>query len=312
MIVRAPSWEDVPAVLSLARAADVAVIGDSDWIESDLRAEWKQLDLAHDAWLVELDGALAGYATFSSRGGGRLLGDGYVHPDARGRGVGGELLRLTEERARLELERIDPAERVYLQNATLLTEREDCTPRLYEAHGYAPVRHFWRMVIDLDPAPPLPAAPPAGVELVPYEHPRHARAVHAAQQEAFADHWEHREVPWEQWEHERFGDDRFDPSLWLLAMEGDEIAGFSLNYWKTGGDWGWIGSIGVRRPWRRRGIAEALLRASFAEFARRGETRVGLGVDGQSPTGATRLYERVGMRIFWRAVVYEKELRARG
>jgi mycothiol synthase len=136
--------------------------------------------------------------------------------------------------------------------------------------------------------------------------------VHAAQQEAFADHWEHREVPWEEWERERFGDDRFDPSLWLLAVDGDEIAGFSLNYWKTGGDWGWIGSIGVRRPWRRRGIAEALLRASFAEFARRGETRVGLGVDGQSPTGATRLYERVGMRIFWRAVVYEKELRAGG
>jgi mycothiol synthase len=305
--VRRPGWDDLPLVLELARAADIAIIGDSDWIEEDLRAEWREVDLGRDAWLVELDGRLAGYATFTAKGG-RLLGDGYVEPGHRGRGVGTRLLELTEERALEELERVNAAERVYLQNATLLADDDRCTPGLYARHGYAPVRHFWRMVIDLDAEPAAPVLPD-GIAIVRYRHPDDAEAVHAAHMEAFRDHWEHRDVPFAEWAERRFGDDRFDPSLWLLARDGDEIAGIALNAWKTGGDWGFVDTLGVRRAWRRRGIAEALLRASFAELRRRGETRVGLGVDAQSPTGATRLYERVGMRIFWRAVVYEKELR---
>ena len=84
----------------------------------------------------------------------------------------------------------------------------------------------------------------------------------------------------------------------------------NLCYWKRHGDWGWIGTLGVRPAWRRRGIAEALLATAFAEFHRRCERRAALGVDAQSPTGATRLYEKAGMRVFWEAVVYEKEIRA--
>lgn len=309
MTVRRPGWDDLPAVLELARAADVAVIGDSDWIEEDLRAEWRELDLERDAWLVERDGELAGYATFAATGG-RLRADGYVHPRHRGRGVGTELLRLTEERAAAEAERVPAPERVYLQNATLLGDGDRCTPRLYERGGYAPVRHFWRLVAHLDTLPETEPRPlPPGVELVPYDHPHDAEAVHAAYEEAFRDHWEHRPTPFDEWARRRFGDQRFDPSLWLLARAGDELAGFALNAWKTGGDWGWVDALGVRPAWRRRGIAEALLHAAFAEFRRRGETRVALGVDAQSPTGATRLYERAGMRVFWRAVVWEKELR---
>jgi hypothetical protein len=43
------------------------------------------------------------------------------------------------------------------------------------------------------------------------------------------------------------------------------------------------------------------------EFARRGEKRVGLGVDAESETGATRLYERVGMHVAFQANVFRKD-----
>jgi mycothiol synthase len=306
--VRRPSWDDLPAVLELAQAADIAVIGESDWLEDDLRAEWNELDLERDAWLVELDGTLAGYATFEAKGP-RLLADGYVQPELRGRGVGSELLRLTEERARAEIAVIDAGERVYLQNATLLDE-SSCTTRLYEVNDYVSVRHFWRMVIDLDEEP-LAVAAPSGLEIGLYD-PAEERAVHAAHQEAFADHWEHRHQSWEEWQEKRLRDARADTSLWLVARDGGDVAGVALNYWKHSGDWGWVGSLGVRRAWRGRGLGEALLRSSFRELWLRGERTVALGVDAQSPTGATRLYERVGMRVFWRAVVYEKELRPGG
>ena len=73
---------------------------------------------------------------------------------------------------------------------------------------------------------------------------------------------------------------------------------------------GWIDTLGVRRPWRRQGLAEALLYHSFAELRRRGRTRVELGVDASSLTGATRLYEKAGMRAIREFTSFEKELRA--
>ena len=88
------------------------------------------------------------------------------------------------------------------------------------------------------------------------------------------------------------------PDLWWLVRDGDEIAGVCLNRMGDAGepDHGYVHILGVRRPWRRRGLGEALLRHSFRDFWRRGvSTRVSLDVDGENTTGAVRLYERVGM-----------------
>lgn len=85
MRVRHPDWNDAADVLALVRAADEAVLDESDWTADDLREEWEELDLGRDAWLVEVEGSLAGYASIEDRGGGRLLADGYVLPDLRGR-----------------------------------------------------------------------------------------------------------------------------------------------------------------------------------------------------------------------------------
>jgi ribosomal protein S18 acetylase RimI-like enzyme len=93
----------------------------------------------------------------------------------------------------------------------------------------------------------------------------------------------------------------------MIAWDGDQIAGFSLNRYRMGS--GWIGTLGVRRPWRKRGLGEALLLHSFGEFYRRGTKTVGLGVDAQNPTGATRLYQKAGMYPASEFVIYEKELR---
>lgn len=307
-IVRRPATlADLPEVLALAQASDVVLIGESDWTEADLREEWDEYDLGRDVFLLELGGRLAGYAAFERRGSsGRILADGYVHPELTGQGVGTELLRLTEARAREEVASVPAGERVYLQNAALASD--PAAPALFAAHGYEPVRRHWRMVIDLE-RPPEPQVPP-GIEVRLFQEPQERQVVHETIEEAFADHWEHRRRSFEEWSRRAFDVEGYDPTLVWVALEGDEVVAANLGYWKRQGDWGWIGSIGVRPPWRRRGIAEALLETSFAEFLRRGERRVGLGVDAESPTGATRLYEKVGMRVFWEAVVYEKELRA--
>src|SRR5207248_11800559 len=99
---------------------------------------------------------------------------------------------------------------------------------------------------------------------------------------------------------------RADLSLWTAVWDGDQIAGTLIAAPELGG--GWVASIGVREPWRRRGLGLALLRRSFGQFWDRGERRVQLGVDAGNATGALRLYERAGMHVVWEAVVYEKEL----
>ena len=305
MNVRAPVAADLEAVLEVLRAADASVAGDSDWSASDLTNTWAELDLERDARVFELDGRVAGYGDFFARSGGRMQGDGYVHPDFRRRGIGSEIIRLFEARAFEKAAEVPDGERVYLQNATLDTD--DCTMRFYRERGYEAVRGFRGMVIDLDDEPEV--APVAGIDIRPYLHPDEARAFHEAHQDSFASHWEHRPRPWEEWEEHRLGRETFDPTLWWGAYEGENLAGIVLAEEKRNPDRGWIDVLGVRSDYRRRGIAEALLKTAFAEFWRRGERKIGLGVDAESPTGATRVYERAGMRTLWQAVVYEKELR---
>ena len=130
MNVRPPAPEDFGAVLELLTAADVADAGVTDWTEQSLRDEWTDHDLERDAWVVELDGRIAAYATFDDRGGGRLITVGAVHPELRGRGVGSELIRVSERRA------AEAPERRVLQNATLA--EDDAARALYADRGYTP------------------------------------------------------------------------------------------------------------------------------------------------------------------------------
>ena len=141
-------------------------------------------------------------------------------------------------------------------------------------------------------------------------------AILRAVDEAFEDHWGHVDRSGDQERIRRFRhsvetDEDHDPSLWYLAMDGNEIAGVALCASRLGADreTGMVNTLGVRRPWRRQGLGLALLHHAFGEFFTRGYQRVGLGVDTQNLSGATRLYEKAGMQVDRELVVYEKELR---
>ena len=135
-----------------------------------------------------------------------------------------------------------------------------------------------------------------------------AHAFYDALDEAFQDHWEHHSIPLERWWEEKQRAPGFDPTLWFVVRDGEEIAASIRNDPERNGG-GYVGALGVRRRWRGRGLGRALLLQTFGEFHRRGVRRVTLGVDAESPTGATVLYESVGMEVESEAVVFEKEFR---
>jgi mycothiol synthase len=164
------------------------------------------------------------------------------------------------------------------------------------------------MRIDLRDDLPEPSWPD-GISVRTME-PGDEERVYEANNEAFADDWHFQPQPFERWCSDAFGREGFDPTLVLLAEDDGELAGFSASSWHFSGDpeFGWIGILGVRPRWRRRGLATALLLHSFQDFRGRGATRVGLGVDAQNTTGAVELYERVGMHVARRNDTYEKQL----
>jgi mycothiol synthase len=183
---------------------------------------------------------------------------------------------------------------------------DEAIKRLLEERNMRMIRHFYRMRIELDTAPPEPSWP-AGLT-VRAATPGDAERVYEAHQESFEDHWEYVRIPLHEWQHWLMREG-YDPSLWLLAEDGGEIAGLSLCREQDGEKGvGWVSVLGVRTPWRRKGLGRALLLHSFHEFRRRGFRAAALGVDAESLTGANKLYENAGMRVIRQSDVYEHRL----
>lgn len=187
--------------------------------------------------------------------------------------------------------------------------------KMFESRGFELIRHSFRMSIEIK-AQPKPAQWPSGIQLKPLDAEVDAAAIYRAHDEAFSDHFGHQDQPFEvgfaRFRHMMIEDnDGFDPDLWFVAVDGDQIAGYSICRLNPQEDppIGWVNILGVRRPWRKRGLGMALLLHSFGEFYRRGLRKAGLGVDASNLTGALRLYERAGMQVAHRYDRYEKELR---
>ncbi|MEP7135201.1 MAG: GNAT family N-acetyltransferase [Chloroflexota bacterium] len=307
--LRPARWSDLNAVAKLTH--DVAVMeGDASFVltAEELANEWKGegFSVERDVFVVETRaGRVVGSEEFySEQNHTKFKADGCVHPEFRGLGIGTSLLEKVGERARAEMERAETDVRVVSQS--MINNKDDIAHTLLQAEGYSPIRYFWRMEIKLQES--LPAVTfPAGIEVRPFLKEEHAIAVWQANNEAFRDHWGSHDSTYEDWSHRIFGNPNFDPTLWMVAWDGDQVAGFSQNRVRMG--IGWIGTIGVRRAWRNTGLGLALLQHSFGEFYKRGMKTIGLGVDAQNPTGATRLYKKAGMVPASEFVTYEKELR---
>jgi ribosomal protein S18 acetylase RimI-like enzyme len=242
----------------------------------------------------------------------RLYVAGDVHPEYKGQGLGTALCQWAEERGRQAVLKSPAGTRVALLQERVSTHK--AAQALLSEQGYRSVRHSFRMVIGMNGPPPEPVVPD-GITIRCFVRDQDLRPFILADRESFQDHWGYVEHPLEEacqeWVHWIDNNPDYDASLWFLAMDGEEITGMSLCCPKTAEDpgMGWVDSLGVRRPWRRRGLALALLHHSFGEFYRRGRRKVGLEVDAQSLTGATRLYEKAGMHVDRQYVMYEKELR---
>jgi len=307
--LRPAQWSDVEPVAQLIRDFLISMDDVMSVVSpAELEREWRSegFNLETDAWVATTeDGRVVGFEEFINRNAhAALQGDGYVHPDFRGLGIGTSLLRMVEERGRKEMELADPDLRVYIMNG--ISGRDTAGREIHENDGYKPIRYHWMMEINLTESPTVKPLP-AGIELRPFERETQAYLVFQAEEEAFRDHWAHRPGHFENWKLRKLEREEFDPALWHIAWDGDQIAGYAQTRYRN--ETGWVGNLGVRRPWRKRGLGEALLLHSFNEFYKRGMMRIGLGVDASNPTGATRLYQKVGMQVAVEDVIYEKELR---
>jgi mycothiol synthase len=287
---------DAAGVTEVVAALESSLYGQTTFSQADLEDEWSGLDLEQNARVVRDGDRIVGYGVV--REGGELwFGEGYVHPDALGRGIGKVIATgLEKDAARGGARRI--------QNSVL--EVDSAARRLLESLGYGAVRIFRELRVELEAPPPAPEWPD-GLRVVAFDPERDVLEFHAAHQEAFADHWDYTSRDIESWSKSHVGSERFDPALWCLVRAGEEIAAGTICTGHTYGG-GWVHALFTRRPWRKQGVGAALLGDAFGRFWQRGERSVGLGVDVASDTGAFRLYERAGMAPVLGWVVYEKEL----
>jgi mycothiol synthase len=289
---------DADEVAELIRTAEQAQDGEVETTADDVREDWVSSDLSLDVVLVREGGRLVAYGHVAPfpRG---ALADGWVHPTETDRGLGRYLVRSLEARGR-ELVPHGP------KLETGVSVNDLAGQRLLEEEGYVGVRRWLRMLVDLEEEPVVPEL--AGVRLRPFR-PGEERAFHRTFERAFEGHWGHAPQSFEEWwprlEQVSSGDFTY---LFVAEREGELIGQTSGLARRFG--MGWIGTLGVVPEARGLGIGRALLLRSFAEFWANGERRVGLAVDAANESGATRLYESVGMRTSFGAITYEKDFSA--
>jgi mycothiol synthase len=287
-------------------AAESVDTGEPRRHENDVATEWKSAEChpAEDWWVaVAADGAVAAVAWIWSETAGEVTADHYVHPEHRGRGLGETMLDVIEARgAELPSRTSEGAAR----RLVVWCEDSDAERRAsLDRRGFTAVRQYFEMEIDL--ADDL-AAPtwPREMEARGYRPGIDDHAVHEADLEAFAEHHLFEPRDYDEWRIFHADAPDADVTLWWLAWEGDELAGFVIPF---AGDRGAvIGDLAVRRPWRGRGIGRALLLAAFATLRERGQNVARLTVDAQNVTDAVRVYEAAGMHVSRRFDVMERPL----
>ncbi len=314
---RGANMNDVESALIMFNRWSRSVIGRDEITDADgIRSEWlsPNFDPAQDICLVFApNGQMAGYIEVwtTSKIPVHPWMWGRVDPDYEDKGVGSWIMHWAEQRAMRALPNV-PGELRFAPRVGTYREAEK-PKRLFEDFGYHHIRSSYHMLIEMD-APVPEAVFPDGITLRTYNSEKDAEAIYLAMEDSFRDHFGFVEEPMEEglkrFKHFWLGEES-DTSLLYMAMDGDQIAGINLcrPHSFDDPDMGWVGTLGVRRQYRKHGLGLALLRHSFNEFYRRGLRKVGLGVDAQNLTGALRLYENAGMHVHQTFDQYEKELR---
>jgi mycothiol synthase len=309
--------EDHSAMLGVATAAHEA-----DGIEETQTLEQFELgyatlvncDPARDIVLAEVDDEVVTYArvywTDLVEGGRSYANFGFVRPAWRRRGIGSALHRHNESRLR-EI----AAEHAVVSPTWFGSEGIDTNAgniALLLGDGYAPVRYFHDMVAaSLDGV--QPPSMPEGIELRGVTRDQY-RAIWLAEAEAFRDHWGEAEWVEADWERFMADPDNEDPRFWMVGWDGDEVAGSVITTVPVeenehhGRSRVYVSEVSVRRSWRRRGLARALLARSLVAARDAGFTSASLGVDTDSPTGANILYESLGFTPHKSYTSYRKPL----
>jgi GNAT superfamily N-acetyltransferase len=295
--VRACTADDVQVVLALARADEERASGlPSRLGDGDVRDWWQSIDLATNSWLVtsSVSGAPAAVVWLDQQG--ADLGVGFPIAAAEQPQAPPRLVDLVEGRAaELGLPRLH----------ILVLLPDPPMEEVLRGRGYQEVRRFFDMAIELDGPPPTVPLPPGFSLRV--ATPEDGPAFHETISEAFEDHWEHHHQSFDEWWRLRTSDPEFDMSWWFTVREGDRTVAAIRNVpARNGGVY--VANLGVRRSWRGRGLAKALLRHTFTRAWQAGMPRITLGVDASSPTGATALYRSVGMSTELETAVWEKHL----
>jgi mycothiol synthase len=316
--LRPHSRDELPEFVRISNAANVADGIDERTSEAGL-ANWllsprDNFRPADDIVVAAVGGQMVGYGWVdwvqTTDGKREYRTRGHVDPARRRQGVGSTILAHNEARL-LEIAAGQPDDlpRVF---GAYAPERRVGAVALLTGAGYQPVRYFFDMVrptLDDIQLPQLPE----GMEIRPVDDLDGYRRLFAADTEAFMDHWggfDSSEASFQQW----LNEPNFDPTLYLVAWDGDEIAGAVINSIDPEENEaldrhrGLLDSVFVRRLWRRRGLAGALVGRSLTLLRERGMTSAWLGVDADNPTGALGVYERAGFEVHLRSSAYHKPM----
>ena len=321
---RRPTLDDIPAILALVHASDIAALGEPDFSADDVREALTgpHTDPAQDCWLaVAPDGEIVGWAYPENPSGGvRDFIEVYVHPE-RGRPAQRPLLELILARvaARAAAFGHDAA----VARAGAIPTEKPWIDALTSA-GFTFVKRYARMcrdLTDLTPAAPATAAPATGAPVtggvvirpVRADDDAELRRFHAVIEEAFADTGEHPPIDYDAWRAQIAALPSVAYDEWLVAEADGDWAGVLQSADQAlDRNEGWVKMLAVRRPYRRRGVGAALLRHAFGLYAGKGRTAAGLGVDLTNPTRPASLYAAVGMSPAYEADMFELRVPAAG
>jgi mycothiol synthase len=310
--IRRPTLDDVPEILTVVHASDIAAVGEPDFTADEvveiLRAP--NLDPERDSWLaVDAGGRVVGWAYIDNPlRSTRELFDNYVHPEY-GAAAHGPLLDLVVARI---------AERAAERGLPSLTARggaiasEQRYLALLRAAGFEFIKRYARMRIELTGSERPPEVPEGVlIRLVDPEHDGEMRAFHRVLDTAFQDTPDYQASTYEQYRKRLAALPGIDWDEWFVAEVDGQLAAILQSAGQVAEqDEGWVKYLAVAKEHRGRGLGRMLLRTAFATYASKGRWAAGLGVDLTNPTGAYRLYRGVGMRPVYEADVYERTIPA--